>query len=308
MKVFRLIQILFSLLLFASINVNADGLEIQKISDQIYAVVGEMDNRTPENFGNNATFGVVVTSKGVVLIDSGGTYLGAKALHEVIKQITNKPVVTVINSGGQDHRWLGNGYFKSLGAEIIANTKAVTDQKTRLQDQFFMLGNLVGIEGLKGTEAVYADKTFDDEYKFVSGGTEIEIYHAGQAHTPSDSFIWIPKERVMFAGGIVFTERILGVLDHSSSKDWIKAYEAMASFKPKHLVPGHGHATTMDQANSDTYDYLVFLREAIADFMDEGGDMSEISQVNQSRFKYLHSFDVLAGRNAQKVYSELEWE
>ena len=306
---FVVINLLFPpLLILTSHSVCADSLEIQKISDRVYAVVGELNNRTPENLGNNATFGVVITSKGVVLIDSGGTYKGAAEIHNIIKQITNKPVVTVINTGGQDHRWMGNGYFKNLGAEIIANTKAVIDQKARTQDQFFMLGNLVGMDTLKGTEAFYADKTFDEQYKFVSGETQFEIYHAGQAHTPGDSFIWLPKERIMFAGDIVYTERILGVLDHSNSKNWIKTYEAMASFKPKHLVPGHGHLTTMSQAKSDTYDYLVFLRESVEDFMDNGGDMSEINKVDQSRFKYLYSYDVLAGRNAQSVYSELEWE
>jgi len=296
------------LLILTSHSVSADKLEIQKISDHVYAIVGELDNRTPENLGNNATFGVVITSKGVVLIDSGGTYQGAAEIHNTIKKITSKPVVTVINSGGQDHRWMGNSYFKSLGAEIIANSKAVIDQKARTQDQFFMLGNLVGVAALNGTEAFYADKTFDEQYKFVSGETQFEIYHVGQAHTPGDSFIWLPKERVMFAGDIVYTERILGVLDYSNSKSWIKTYEAMASFKPKHLVPGHGHATTMKQAKSDTYDYLVFLRKSVAGFMEDDGDMSEISKVDQSRFKHLYSYDVLAGRNAQSVYSELEWE
>ena len=53
---------------------NGNGLRLQKMSEQVYAVVGPYGGRTPQNLGNNATFGFVVTDEGVVLIDSGGTY------------------------------------------------------------------------------------------------------------------------------------------------------------------------------------------------------------------------------------------
>jgi glyoxylase-like metal-dependent hydrolase (beta-lactamase superfamily II) len=109
------------------------SLRLQKVTDNIYAIVGPYGNRTPENLGNNATFGLVVTDEGVVLIDSGGSYLGAAEIDKAIKQVTEKPVKIVINSGGQDHRWLGNGYFKKQGAKIIASKAAVEDQRARLQ-------------------------------------------------------------------------------------------------------------------------------------------------------------------------------
>jgi glyoxylase-like metal-dependent hydrolase (beta-lactamase superfamily II) len=308
------IKIIITLLLISLYNLvsaedaRQDELKLQQVTENVYAIVGSMENRSADNLGNNSTFGFVVTTKGVVLIDSGGTYQGAKRILKVIKQVTDKPVVTVINTGGQDHRWLGNGYFKNLGAKIIANTKAVEDQKARINDQLFMLNNLVGLKGVEGTEAVYAESTFDTDMKFTVGETKIEIYHAGSAHTSGDSFVWLPEQRVLFSGDIVFTERLLGILDHSSSKGWIKAFEAMASFNPRYVVPGHGHTTTLDKAKSDTYDYLKFIRHAISQFMDNDGDIADISTINQSTFSGLLSFDLLSGRNAQRVYSELEWE
>jgi len=168
-------------------------LELQEVTKDVYAIVGELGNRTPENFGNNATFGFVVTSEGVVLIDSGGTYQGAKVISQVIKSITDKPVVKVINTGGQDHRWLGNDFFKKQGAVIIASNSAVKDQKTRVNDQFFRLGNLVGENLVKSTTPIYAETAFESDYSFELGGTVFEIYHKGQAHTPGDSFIWLSE-------------------------------------------------------------------------------------------------------------------
>ena len=82
----------------------------------------------------------------------------------------------------------------------------------------------------------------------------------------------------------------------------------MASLKPKYIVPGHGQPTTLDVAIKDTRDYLNFLRKAISIFMEAGGGAHEISRINQTQFKYLNNYEALKGRNALKVYTELEWE
>jgi glyoxylase-like metal-dependent hydrolase (beta-lactamase superfamily II) len=304
-KFFKLMPLL--LLPFAH-QATAAGLELQPVTDKVYAIVGELSNRSPSNLGNNATFGIVVTSAGVLLIDSGGSYRGAQEIHQVIKQVTELPVVMVINTGGQDHRWLGNDYFKRQGARIVASAQAVADQQARTQDQLIGLTNLLGEAGIKGTDPVYAAETFDQRLDLTLGETRIEIRHSGQAHTPGDSYVWLPQHQVMFTGDIVYVERMLGVGSQSNSKSWIEVFEAMAAFEPRHLVPGHGKATTLAQARKDTLGYLQFLRSAIADFMDDGGDISDIGSIDQSSYHYLQNHETLAGRNAQQVFTEMEWE
>ena len=228
----------------------AATLQLKQVEDNVYAIIGPLGNRAPDNLGNNATFGFVVTSDGVVLIDSGGTYKGAAEIHTLVKSITDQPVKIVINTGGQDHRWLGNDYFKKQGARIIASTKAVEDQQARTQDQFIMLGNLVGDAGLAKTEAVYADATFDDTLNFTLGKTEFEIHHAGQAHTPGDSFVWLPQQRIVFTGDVVYVQRMLSISPASNSKSWVTAFESMAALEPRVVVPGHGHVTDLQEAKA----------------------------------------------------------
>lgn len=308
MKIIRSLCLPIMLFILTGPSSAGDDLVLQKITDQVYAIVGDLGNRSPENLGNNATFGFVVTPAGVVLIDAGGSYRGAKRIHQVIRSVTDQPVVTVINSGGQDHRWLGNGYFRQQGAQVMANEKAVADQQARSRDQFILLGNLVGEAGMAGTEAQHADQTFDDKTRFETGGVVFEIYHAGQAHTPGDSFVWLPRQQVMFTGDIVYTERMLGVGSQSNSKSWIKVYESMAAFSPKVVVPGHGHPATLEKADADTLGYLKFLRNRVTEFYDNGRDISEIGSIDQSRYHYLLNHETLTGRNAQQVYTELEWE
>lgn len=282
-------------------------LRLHHVTANVYAIIGPLTNRTKENLGNNASFGFVVTDAGVVLIDSGGTYQGAQAIHQAIQSVTDKPIRLVINTGGQDHRWLGNSYFKKQGARIIASAEAVADQKARVQDQLIMLGVLVGDEVLKGTSDVYADELIQNQKAFSFGGTRFEV-RRGHSHTPGEMLVWLPQSKVMFTGDTVYVERMLGVIDVSSSAKWIQSFETMAGYKPHYIVPGHGDVTTLERARKDTYDYLVFLRDTVRKYVELGGTEGGVGRLDQSQFGYLKNYELLKGRNAQRVFQELEWE
>lgn len=298
--------VLAALCLVGSVT-SALALETVKVAEGVYAFVGEKEQRSPTNLANNSTHGLIVTAEGAVLVDPGGSFRGAEALYAAIRKVTDKPVKFVVNTGGQDHRWLGNGFWKAQGAQIIASKAAVADQKARASMQLTMLTQLLKGK-LEGTEPVYADVEFDETHKLDIGGITLEIRHAGHAHTPGDSFVWMPAAKTAFTGDIVYTERILGVLDHSKSKSWLGAFEAVAALNPEHVVPGHGRPTTLARAKADTYDYLVGLRSRIKEHQDKGGDAIGSAKVDQSAFKHLEQFEVLAGRNAQQVFTEMEFE
>lgn len=300
---------MLSALLFVSLPAvtSADVLSVQPVTQGIWAIEGPAEQRDPENLGNNATFGVIETSEGTVLIDSGGTWAGASMLHEVVRGVTDQPVVYVINTGGQDHRWLGNGYWKAQGATIIASADAVADHKDRGSLQLTMLSQLVG-DGLEGTAPVYADVTFDTDHVLELGGRHIEIHHTAAAHTPGDSFVWLPQDSTVFTGDIVYVGRILGVMFFSDSASWLDAFRAIETLNPAHLIPGHGPATTLARAQADTGAYLTHLRAQMQEHIDAGGDITGSVEVDQSAFAYLDQFDSLARRNAQAVFEQMEWE
>ena len=287
---------------------NDEQLQLVKVVDDIYAIVGPLGNRSPKNLGNNATFGFIVTTEGVVVIDPGGTYLGAKRIHDLIKTVTKQPVKYVINTGGQDHRWLGNDYFKKLNVKVIASKDAVKDQKLRSRDILFRLSNTAGDKALVGTHESYADIVFDDIYKFQLGDQTFEIHHPGAAHSPGDSFVWLPKQSVLFTGDVVYLDRLLSVMSFSNSKSWVAAFEKLAAFNPTYVVPGHGKPSTLLQAKRETYGYLTMLREKVGQFMDDGGVIQDVSKIDQSEYSFLANYDLLKGRNVQQVYQEMEWE
>lgn len=299
---------IFILLLGLTNLANAQApLVVQKVSDSVYALVGETKQRSADNLGNNSTHGVIITNDGVILIDSGASFLGAQQIHQAIKKITNKPIKLVINTGGQDHRWLGNDYFYKIGASIISSEKTHLDQINRSDYHLNRLGNLIG-SSLDGTIPLYSNITFDEKMKIHLGGVDLELYHFGAGHTIGDIVAWMPKEEIMFSGDIVFVDRALGTGSAKNIKSWIKVFEKMASFKPKHIIPGHGQLTNLKTATEDTYSYLVFLRDSVSKLIDEGGDMQDARNINQEKFKYLKNFELISKRNAQSTFQQLEFE
>jgi glyoxylase-like metal-dependent hydrolase (beta-lactamase superfamily II) len=286
------------------------ALDLVKVADKVYALVGDLGQRSAANLGNNATFGVIITDAGVVLIDAGATAKGAARIETAIKAITNQQVVAVINTGGQDHRWLGNAYWKTRGARIISSKAAVADQKSRFDMQWMGLDQLVGKDGLAGTAPHYADETFETTRDLEIGGVPLRLVHPGRAHTPGDSFVWLAARKIVFAGDIVFTDRMLGILASplSTSEDWIKAFDAVAALAPVTVVPGHGRPATLAQAVADTRDYLSHLRAGVKRVLDAKGDMIAAAKIDQSAFSRLTGAEQLAGRNAQAVFAEMEFD
>ncbi|MCC1491464.1 MBL fold metallo-hydrolase [Cognatishimia sp. F0-27] len=299
--------ILFAAIMSAPNLAVADGLDVMPVTEGVWAIVGEKAQRSPENRANNATFGLVITDAGAVLIDPGGSWEGARALHDAIRGVTELPVTHVLNTGGQDHRWLGNGYWQAQGATVIASEAAVTDQQDRASMQMTMLAQLIG-DALEGTAPSVADVTFRDAHSLDVGGLRFEIVHPGPAHTPGDSFVWVPARDTVFTGDIVYVERILGVGEQSSITHWPDAYLAVEATGAAHVVPGHGGPTTMAHARADTFDYLMHLRAQIGALLDSGGDIIAAPQIDQSAFARLEQFEALAGRNAQTAFQQMEWE
>ena len=103
----RLLKV--SLWFFACTSVYAVDIEFKPVAENVYAYVGETEGRTYENEGLNANIGLIVTTEGAILIDSGASFQSAQKIHDAVKRVTKQPIKWVINTGGQDHRWLGNG-------------------------------------------------------------------------------------------------------------------------------------------------------------------------------------------------------
>ena len=138
---YRLLLFLLPLLILMLGTSAATAVEgrFERVTDNIYVYVGETGARSYDNEGLNANIGLIVTAAGSVLIDSGASFQSAQKIDKAVKRITTQPVRWVINTGGQDHRWLGNAYFVGQGAELIAHSKAKPDMQARGGDHLMPL-------------------------------------------------------------------------------------------------------------------------------------------------------------------------
>ena len=290
---------------------SAHALEVkfQPIADGVFAHIGDIGPRSLENEGLNANIGLVVTPAGSVLIDSGATYRSARQIHDAVKKVTPQPVKWVINTGGQDHRWLGNGYFKEQGAEIIAHANARADMQARGGDHLAGLKSILK-DNADGTVPTLPTRFIcGNDSRLELGGVVFQLEHRNGAHTPGDMMVWLPQMNVLFTGDVVYVNRLLGVIPVSDTRNWLATFAVIEELHPKVIVPGHGDVTDLATARADTRAYLVALRAHMKKAVDDGVDMSTaVKSFDAQPFMRLQNAAELMPGNASRAYLELERE
>lgn len=279
----------------------------EKVVDNVYALIGPLGQRSVENDGLNANFGFIVTPKGVILIDSGASRLGAEKIAAAIGKVTDKPVLWVINTGSQDHRWLGNDYFASKGAGVIALSRTAATQAEYASQHMDGMKRFLG-ERMLGTKPLPASQSLaGDSVTLDLGGETLTLTYT-DAHFPGDAWVWLPQHGVMFSGDLVFVDRLVGVLPWSSVKHSQKAFHAMAALKPTHIVPGHGRVCDLAQAQRETGDYFDFLANKVGTAAKEMEPMDATLDryADLPAFRHLDNYTGLHRANMNRAFTEFE--
>jgi glyoxylase-like metal-dependent hydrolase (beta-lactamase superfamily II) len=284
-------------------------VRFERVAENVYAYVGDTGGRSAQNQGLNANLGLVVTSQGAVLIDSGATWQSARLIDDAVRRVTTQPVRWVINTGSQDHRWLGNGYFRAEGAELIAHAGALPDMRARGGEQLDALRSLLGTAAADTAPVLPTRLIEGADARLELGGTVFELRHRGGGHTPGDMMVWLPHSRLLFAGDIVYVDRLLAVIPVSNTKSWLAAFAVIEALAPTRIVPGHGRVADLATARAQTRDYLVALRERMKRAVDEGLDPSAAARSFDGKAwgQLVNAAELMPG-NASRVYLEVERE
>ena len=294
-----------------TLSLSAQAVEIvfKPVAPNVYAYVGDTEGRTYENEAINANIGLVVTPAGALLIDSGASFQGARQIAEAAKKVTPQPIKWVINTGGQDHRWMGNGYFKAQGAEIMAHADAQADMKARGPEHLSANATVLK-EKYEGTAIVLPTRWLKEaDTKLDLGGVAVQVVHRQGGHTPGDSMVWLPQSGVVFTGDVVYADRILGLHPVSKTKTWVESFKALEALNPEVVVPGHGRVTTLAQAQKDTGDLLKALRAHMGKAVEDGVDLSTaVKSFDATPYKHLKHVDVWLPQLANRTYLEMEQE
>ena len=285
-------------------------LPVQKVSQSAWYVEGQsaLGTSSNQNFISNAAF--VVTRNGVVVIDALGSPALAARLLATINSVTQLPVTHVIVTHYHADHIYGLQTFKDAGAKIIAHRAAkiyLNSDTARLRLEASRQDLAPWIDAQ--THLVEADEWIDRETRLTLGGTEFQLKPVGPSHTPEDLAVYLPQERVLFAGDLVFRSRIPYV-GQADSKQWIFALDKLLAFDTAVIVPGHGALST--EAKKDmqlTRDYLVYLRTTMGAATKNMEPFEEAYKaVDWTPFEHLPLFLVANRMNAYNTYLLLEHE
>lgn len=282
----------------------------QQVSASAWFVQGEAALGSPANRNFISNAGFVVTPAGVVVIDALGSPQLAKDLLAQIARITPLPVTHVIVTHYHADHVYGLQEFKRVGATIVAHRGGMDylnsdTAAARLAASRVELAPWIDAD----THLVPADRWIDGPTDLVVGGVRLEIIPVGPAHTPEDVVIWLPSEKVLFAGDIVFRGRIPYV-GQADSRHWIAALDTLLKLDPAVLVPGHGALSTAPREDLQlTRDYLSYLRESIGAAARDMEPFEEAyRRIDWSRFEHLPLFRVANHMNAYNTYLLMEMQ
>lgn len=281
---------------------------VEKVAQGVYASIGQTSPSSYENSGHNNNLGFVIGDEGVLVWNAGQTYLLARALHEEIKKITDKPVKYVVLENSQGHAMGGSNYWKEQGAVIVAQEIAKKEIEEKIANNYFAKLQKKFKDKILGSKFILPDVTFKDNYKMDLGNRVVEAKYFGYAHEHSDICIWLPKEKILFAGDLAFNQRLLPIFKITETSKWLEAWEKVEALGAKTVIPGHGDTTDMATVRKYTKDYIVYMREKILEIIDNDGGLNEAYNIDMSAYEHLDTFKELGKQNIARLFNQLEFE
>jgi len=282
------------------------AMKAQKVAPNVYAVITPArDFPSAANKGWNSNSAFVITKDGVLVFDTGASETIGKALKQVVSKTTDKPVRWVVNSHGHGDHWLGNHAF--AGAEIISSTHVRTHVTQEGASWVGRFTTMTG--GITGESRVVAPtRAVDARTTMQFGEVKGELLLSNGGHTAGDVVLWLPAERVLFAGDVVYSDSAPGTFD-GNIPSWIAFLKELEKLKPKVVVPGHGRVA----------DGAVITRQreffeqiwAIVQAGHEKGKLDHeiLPEVRQKLAKYKKlyvNFDDRIGRTVSDFYQQVE--
>ena len=250
-----------------------------------------LDGYTAEGDPNS---GIVIGDEGVMVIDAQATPRMAREVAARVRTVTDKPITHVVLTHYHAVRVLGaSGY---PGAHIIMSDVARDMVVERgQQDMDSEIGRFPRL--FRGKEEIpgltWPHATFHKQMTLWMGSREVQIVHVGRSHTAGDTVVWLPKERVLFAGDTVEFGATPYCGDAHFS-DWPATLDVVKAFGAQALVPGRGRSLIGEKDINDgitgtqsfTSDLFGIAKAGVA----QGHSLKQVydAAISQMRSKYGH--------------------
>jgi glyoxylase-like metal-dependent hydrolase (beta-lactamase superfamily II) len=238
---------------------------LQEIGDGIHAYL------QPDGGWGWSNAGLVSDGDATLLID---TLFDLKLTEAMLAEMRRAvPAATRIDTLVNTHANGDHCYGNQLlgGARIVASERTAAEMDelppaamAMLIERAPSMGTLgefflrcFGGFDFSGIEPMAPGETFSGELSLRVGGREVRLLEVGSAHTRGDTMAWLPAERVLFTGDILFNGAH-PIAWAGPVSNWIAACELIESLAPAAIVPGHGPLASIDDVRElrAYFDYL----------------------------------------------------
>jgi quinoprotein relay system zinc metallohydrolase 2 len=291
----------------AHADVNDNEFTLENLGEGIYVHHGKHLDIDTGYQGDICNISFIVGSKGVAVIDTGGSLKVGNQLRNAIKKVTDKPILYVINTHVHPDHIYGNAAFLQDKPQFIGHEKLADAMELRKEAYAKLNEKFLG-EDAKGSDIVKPNIAVKETMKFDLGDRTLSITPYPVAHTNTDITVIDSKTSTLLTGDLLFIERTPVV--EGDIKGLIAAIDVIKTYPVKRVIPGHGPVaedwmTALNNEQRYLNAVLTDVRSAIknGDSMEHAMDTAAANE----RGKWV-LFDVANRRNVNTIFSALEWE
>lgn len=256
--------------------------------------------------------GVIIGDDSVMIIEAQATPRMAKDVIDKVRSVTDKPIKYLVLTHYHAVRVLGASAYGA--EEIIASEKTnemilergAQDWKSEFERFPRLFRGHESIPGL-----TYPTMIFKEKMTVMMGKRKVEIMHVGEGHTRGDAVVWLPEEKVLFAGDLV-EYGATPYCGDAQLKNWSQTLQKLSALHPKALVPGRGDALTeplkCQEAILETAEFTSMLYNQAILSRTKGESLKECYQrlmkTMSPRFGHWVIFEHCMPFNVARAYDE----
>jgi len=253
------------------------GLQPRRIADGTWVIEGAVDDFSRANGCNIINTAFIATGEGVVVINTGPSRLYGEQQRRAIARVTAEPVRQVLNLDLHPDYFFGNQAWSDTPTQALAGTIAgMQAEGAAYEDNLYRLCG----DWMRGTQATPAREPLQP-HTLRLGRHVLELRRL-QGHTGDDLVLIDTHTGVLFAGGLVFAERV-PTTPHADPAAWLASlgtleeWQAQGQFKT--VVPSHGPVHDGTRGMAQTRDWLQWLTGLMRDSAEQGVDLSELMRM-----------------------------
>lgn len=189
-----------------------------------------------------ANQGFVAHADSCLMVDSGFHNKTALQILRRVRKFRPKRMMLANTHYHSDHV-LGNSVFARKGTVVLSHEKCRRSMKKHSERLLakYRARDLRLSQLLRQVEVSYPSVTYRNDVRvFVGDDFPVDVFHPGaRAHTDGDSIVYVPDDRAVFAGDILWVGYHPN-LEDSDIPGQIRALKTIVRLNPRKIVPGHG--------------------------------------------------------------------